>query len=85
MAMIADQLQTYRLVLAEAQAKGEQAIARKIEKNIREIEEFQQRHKEKVKAPSPLEVLCDFNPQDINFRLYDDWTAIGLFVSLSTP
>jgi hypothetical protein len=34
MATIGDQLQTYRLSLTEAQAKGESAIASKIEQQI---------------------------------------------------
>jgi hypothetical protein len=72
MATITDQLQTYRSALAEAQDKGDQAIARKIEQQIRELEEFQQRHPEEAEAPSPFEVFCDLNPSDINCRVYDD-------------
>jgi hypothetical protein len=72
MATITDQLQTYRSALAEAQAKGDQAIARKIEQQIRELEEFQRRHPEEAEAPSPFEVFCDLNPSDVNCRVYDD-------------
>jgi hypothetical protein len=72
MATITDQLQTYRSALAEAQDKGDQAIARKIEQQIRELEEFQQRHPQEAEAPSPFEVFCDLNPSDINCRVYDD-------------
>jgi len=72
MATIADQLQTYRLALTEAQAKGESAIASKIEQQINQLEEFQQRHPEEAEAPSPFEVFCDLNPSDINCRVYDD-------------
>lgn len=72
MATITDQLQAYRSALAEAQAKGDQAIARKIEQQIGELEEFQQRHPEEAEAPSPFEVFCDLNPSDINCRVYDD-------------
>jgi hypothetical protein len=72
MATITDQLQTYRSALAEAQDKGDQAIARKIEQQIRELEQFQQRHPEEAEAPSPFEVFCDLNPSDINCRVYDD-------------
>ena len=72
MATIADQFQTYRSALAEAQAKGESAIASKIEQQIKELEEFQQRHPEEAEAPSPFEVFCDLNPSDINCRVYDD-------------
>jgi hypothetical protein len=72
MATIGDQLQTYRLALTEAQAKGESAIASKIEQQIKELEEFQQRHPEEAEAPSPFEVFCDLNPSDINCRVYDD-------------
>lgn len=72
MATIGEQLQTYRLALTDAQAKGETAIASKIEKQIKELEEFQQRHPEEAEAPSPFEVFCDLNPSDINCRVYDD-------------
>ena len=72
MATIGDQLETYRNALAEARAKDEQSIARKIEQQIKELEEFQQRHPEEAEAPSPFEVFCDLNPSDINCRVYDD-------------
>jgi hypothetical protein len=72
MASINDQLQTYRSALVEAQARGDQAVARKIEQQIKELEEFQQRHPEEADAPSPFEVFCDLNPSDINCRVYDD-------------
>jgi arginine utilization protein RocB len=72
MASIGDQLQNYRSALSEAQAKGEQAVASKIEEQIRELEAFQQRHPEEAEAPSPFEVFCDLNPSDINCRVYDD-------------
>lgn len=72
MATIGDQLQTYRAALTEAQAKGDQAISRKLEEQIKELEEFQQRHPEESVAPSPFEVFCDLNPSDVNCRVYDD-------------
>ena len=72
MSTIREQLQTYRSNLAEAQARGDQAIARKVEQQIKELEEFQQRHPEEAEAPSPFEVFCDLNPSDINCRVYDD-------------
>jgi hypothetical protein len=72
MATIADQLETYRNALAEALAKDEQSMARKIEQQIKELEDFQQRHPEEAEAPSPFEVFCDLNPSDINCRVYDD-------------
>jgi hypothetical protein len=72
MASIADQLDLYRHSLAEALSKNDQAIARKIEQQIKELEEFQQRHPEEANAPSPFEVFCDLNPSDINCRVYDD-------------
>lgn len=72
MATIGDQLLTYRSALTEAQAKGEQATANKIQQQIRELEEFHQRHPEEAVAPSPFEVFCDLNPSDINCRVYDD-------------
>ena len=40
MATIAEQLQSYRATLAEAQAQGDQAIARKIEQQIKDQEDF---------------------------------------------
>ncbi|MCP9910810.1 hypothetical protein KBZ15_13010 [Cyanobium sp. BA20m-p-22] len=72
MATIGDQLQTYRTALAEAQARGDVAIARKIEQQIKDLEDFQQRHPDEAVAPSPLEVFCDLNPSDINCLVYDD-------------
>ncbi|MEB3326421.1 MAG: CP12 domain-containing protein [Synechococcus sp.] len=72
MATIGDQLQTYRAALTEAQAKGDLAIARKIEQQIKDLEAFQQRHPDEAVAPSPLEVFCDLNPSDINCLVYDD-------------
>lgn len=72
MATIGDQLQTYRSAFTEAQSKGEQATASKIQQQIRELEEFQQRHPEEAEAPSPFEVFCDLNPSDVNCRVYDD-------------
>ena len=72
MASIADQLDAYRQSLAAAQSKNDQAISRKIEQQIKELEEFQLRHPEDSDAPSPFEVFCDLNPSDINCRVYDD-------------
>jgi hypothetical protein len=72
MASFAEQLQAYRSSLAQAQANGDQAVARKIEQQIHELEEFQQRHPETAEAPSALEVFCDLNPSNIECRVYDD-------------
>ncbi len=72
MATIENQLQTYRTAFAEAEAKGDQAIARKLKQQIEDLLAFQQRHPEAVDAPSPLEVFCDLNPANINCRVYDD-------------
>ncbi|MFN7741522.1 MAG: CP12 domain-containing protein [Cyanobacteriota bacterium] len=72
MASIADQLDAYRQSLAAAQRNNDQAIARKIEQQIKELEEFQLRHPEEADAPSPFEVFCDLNPSDVNCRVYDD-------------
>ena len=72
MATFGDQLQTDHLALTEARAKGESAIASKIEQQIKDLEDFQQRHPEEAEAPSPFEVFCDLNPSNINCRVYDD-------------
>lgn len=72
MATISDQLQSYRSELAQAQARGDQAIARKIEQQLRELEAFQQRHPDEAQAPSALEVFCDLNPSSVQCRVYDD-------------
>jgi hypothetical protein len=72
MASIGEQLQSYRATLAEAQAQGDQAIARKIEQQIKDLEDFQQRHPEAKEAPSPFEVFCELNPSDVNCRVYYD-------------
>lgn len=72
MATIGNRLQAYRSALADAKAKGDQAVARKLNQQIEELEAFQQRHPEAVEAPSPLEVFCDLHPSSINCRVYDD-------------
>jgi hypothetical protein len=72
MATFAEQLQSYRTALAEAQAKGDAVVARKIEERISELQSFQERHPEESEAPSPFEVFCDLNPSNIQCRVYDD-------------
>lgn len=72
MASIGEQLHSYRSALTEAQANGDQAIARKIEQQIKELEDFQQRHPDATEAPSPFEVFCDLNPDSVNCRVFDD-------------
>ena len=72
MATIGDQLQTYRSALAEAQTKGDQATTRKIQEQIKDLEDFQARHPEETEAPSPMEVFCELNPSNINCLVYDD-------------
>jgi len=72
MATIAEQLQTYQAALQAAQTKGDEATTRKIEQNIKDLEDFSQRHPEAIDAPSPLEVFCELNPSDINCLVYDD-------------
>jgi hypothetical protein len=72
MASISEQLQAYETSLAEAQAKGDGAIARKLQQQILDLQAFQQRHPDEAVAPSPFEVFCDLNPSDVNCRVYDD-------------
>ncbi|MFN4867853.1 MAG: CP12 domain-containing protein [Cyanobium sp.] len=72
MASISEQLQAYETSLAEAQAKGDEAIARKLQQQILDLQAFQQRHPDEAVAPSPFEVFCDLNPSDVNCRVYDD-------------
>jgi hypothetical protein len=72
MATIGEQLKTYLNALEEARKNNQQSVARKLEQQIQELEDFQQRHPEEAVAPSPLEVFCDLNPSDINCRVYDD-------------
>lgn len=72
MASISEQLQAYESSLAEAQAKGDEAIARKLAQQIQDLQAFQQRHPDEAVAPSPFEVFCDLNPSDVNCRVYDD-------------
>jgi uncharacterized membrane protein (DUF106 family) len=72
MATISDQLRDYQNALVEAQTKGNEAIARKLQQQIQELEEFQQRHPDQDVAPSPFEVFCDLNPSNANCRVYDD-------------
>jgi hypothetical protein len=72
MSSIADQLVTYRSALAEATERGDQAVARKLEQQIKELQDFQVRHPEGTEAPTPFEVFCDLNPSDVNCLFYDD-------------
>ena len=72
MATFAEKLQVYRSALAEAQANGDEVVARKIQQQISELQSFQERHPEDVEAPSPFEVFCDLNPSNIQCRVYDD-------------
>ena len=72
MSSIAAQLESYRSALAEARARGDQAVSRKIEQQIKDLEEFQVRHPEETEAPTPFEVFCDLNPSDVNCLVYDD-------------
>ncbi|MEB3353791.1 MAG: CP12 domain-containing protein [Cyanobacteriota bacterium] len=72
MSSIAAQLETYRSALAEATARGDQAVSRKIEQQIKDLEEFQLRHPDETEAPTPFEVFCDLNPSDVNCLVYDD-------------
>ncbi|MEB3300813.1 MAG: CP12 domain-containing protein [Cyanobacteriota bacterium] len=72
MAKIKPDRNARRVELAAAESKGDQAVARKLEQRIQELEAYQQRHPEAAEAPSPLEVFCDLNPSNINCRVYDD-------------
>ena len=72
MTTIASQLESYRSALAEATANGDQAVARKLEQQIKDLEDFQGRHPETEEAPSPFEVFCEPNPADEKCRVYDD-------------
>lgn len=72
MATIEEKLHSYRADLAQSRANGDEAIARKLEQQITDLEAFQQRHPEEGEAPSPFEIFCDLNPSDINCRVYDD-------------
>ncbi len=72
MVSIADQLQAYQAVLADAQANGDEAIARKLQQQIDDLQAYERRHPDEAVAPSPFEVFCDLNPSDVNCRVYDD-------------
>jgi hypothetical protein len=72
MSSIAEQLVSYRSALAEATERGDKAVARKIDEQIKELQEFQARHPEETEAPTPFEVFCDLNPSDVNCLVYDD-------------
>jgi len=72
MARVSEQLQAYETSLAEVQANGDGAIARKLLQQILDLQAFQQRHPDEAVAPSPFEVFCDLNPSDVNCRVYDD-------------
>lgn len=69
---IPSKIASYQASLDVAREKGEQAVARKLEQQITQLLDFQERHPEVSEAPSPLEVFCDLNPSDANCRVYDD-------------
>lgn len=69
---ITSRLDGYRASLTLARSNGEQAVVRKLEQMIEELEAFRERHPEVLAAPSAFEVFCDLNPADINCRVYDD-------------
>lgn len=72
MTTITEQLQHYRSAFFDAEANGDQAVARKIQQQIKDLEDFQQRHPDAIEAPSPFEVFCDLNPDNVNCRIFDD-------------
>lgn len=72
MATISAQLESYRTALATAKAQGDGAVARKLEQQISELQDYQARHPESTDAPSPLEVFCDLNPSNQKCKVYDD-------------
>lgn len=72
MASISSQLESYRTALAAAQTEGDGAVARKLEQQISELQDYQARHPEASEAPSPLEVFCDLNPSNQQCKVYDD-------------
>jgi hypothetical protein len=72
MATIAEQLATYRTSLTEALTRGDQALARRIETQIHDLQTYQERHPEAAAAPSSFEVFCELNPADEKCREYDD-------------
>ena len=45
---------------------------KKLEQQIKDLEDFQGRHPEAEEAPSPFEVFCELNPADEKCRVYDD-------------
>ena len=55
-----------------AKAAGDQSKVRRLEDEVRGLEEYKDHHPDDKKDPSPMEVYCDLNPDAPECLVYDD-------------
>ncbi len=58
--------------IAEARAKGDEAMVRHLEEELESLKEFKDHHPEDDHDPTSLEMYCENNPEAVECRIYDD-------------
>ena len=58
--------------IAEARAKGDEAMVRHLEEELESLKEFKDHHPEDDHDPTSLEMYCENNPEAAECRTYDD-------------
>ncbi|MEY4825089.1 MAG: hypothetical protein RLZZ430_739 [Cyanobacteriota bacterium] len=58
--------------IAEARAKGDEAMVRHLEEELESLKEFKDHHPEDDHDPTSLEMYCENNPEAAECRIYDD-------------
>ena len=58
--------------IAEAKAKGDDAMVRHYQEELASLQEFKEHHPGDAHDPTSLEVYCDNNPDAPECRIYED-------------
>ena len=58
--------------IAEARAKGDEAMVRHLEEELESLKELKDHHPEDDHDPTSLEMYCENNPEAAECRIYDD-------------
>ena len=58
--------------IAEARAKGDEAMVRHLEEELESLKEFKDHHPADDHDPTSLEMYCENNPEAAECRIYDD-------------
>ena len=58
--------------IAEARAKGDEAMVRHLEEELESLKKFKDHHPEDDHDPTSLEMYCENNPEAAECRIYDD-------------